>query len=118
MEMRMAAKKRLGSFTLDVDFAVAGEDVGIFGQSGSGKSTLVGLLAGLSDPDQGEIYLDDVCLFSSKRKIALPPQKRRVAIVFQNSCLFPHLSVRSNLLYGYKRCKAEQRKVELDALVE
>ena len=55
MEIRMRAKKALGSFTLDIDFSLAGDDIGIFGQSGSGKSTLVGLLAGLSDPDEGEI---------------------------------------------------------------
>jgi len=118
MEIRMAARKTLGSFTLDVDFSVAGEDIGIFGQSGSGKSTLVGLLAGLAEPDEGEIYLDDICLFSSKRRVALPPHKRRVAIVFQDSCLFPHLSVRSNLLYGFRRCRGDQRKVDFASLVE
>ncbi|UFS69163.1 molybdenum ABC transporter ATP-binding protein [Geomonas sp. RF6] len=118
MEIRMAAKKTLGDFTLDVDFSVSGDDIGVFGQSGSGKSTLVGLIAGLADPDEGEIYLDDICLFSSKRRIALPPEKRRVSIVFQASCLFPHLSVRSNLLYGFKRCSPEYRNVDFHALVE
>jgi molybdate transport system ATP-binding protein len=117
MEVRMDVRKSFGAFTLETDFSVSGEQVGIFGESGSGKSTMVGLLAGLSVPDEGEIHLDGECLFSSRRGICLPPQQRRVAIVFQQPCLFPHLSVESNLLYGYKRCRPEHRSIDLSALV-
>jgi molybdate transport system ATP-binding protein len=117
MEVRMAVRKSFGDFTLDTDFAVTGDQVGVFGESGGGKSTLVGLLAGLVIADRGEIFLDGECLFSSSRGINVAPQQRRVGIVFQQPSLFPHLSVESNLLYGYKRCEPRHRKIDLAALV-
>ena len=117
MELSMMAQKSFGSFTLSADVTVSGERVGIFGVSGSGKSTLVSILAGLQEPDRGEIVLDGDCLFSSARGINLRPEQRRIAIVFQQHCLFPHLSVRNNLLYGFKRCPRELRTIDFDALV-
>jgi len=117
MELRMAVRKSFGAFTLKTDFTVSGDKIGVFGVSGSGKSTLVGLLAGLARPEEGEITLDGDCLFSSARGINLPPQRRRVAIVFQQPCLFPHLSVESNLLYGFRRLAPELRTIDFAALV-
>lgn len=117
MELRMEVRKSFDAFTLETDFSVTGEQVGVFGDSGSGKSTLVGLLAGLNTPDEGEIFLDGECLFSSRRGIDVPPQRRRVAIVFQQPCLFPHLSVESNLLYGFKRCAPQHRNIDIGALL-
>jgi len=117
MQLSMMAQKSFGSFTLSADVTVSGDRVGIFGVSGSGKSTLVSILAGLQEPDRGEIVLDGDCLFSSARGINLRPEQRRIAIVFQQHCLFPHLSVRNNLLYGFKRCPRELRTIDFDALV-
>jgi len=117
MKLRMAVTKSFGSFTLSTDFTAKGERIGIFGKSGGGKSTLVNLLAGLLKPDSGEIFLDDTCLFSSFKGINLPPEQRRIAIVFQQHCLFPHLNVRNNLLYGFRRCPPQQRSIDFDALV-
>lgn len=118
MELRMEVSKSFGGpFDFRTDFTVTGDQLGVFGVSGSGKSTLVSLLAGLSTPDDGEITLDGDCLFSSARGINLRPQARRVSIVFQDSCLFPHLSVESNLLYGYRRCPAGERGIDVGALV-
>jgi molybdate transport system ATP-binding protein len=114
----MDVKKRFESFAMDASFAVTGDRIGVFGESGSGKSTLAGLLAGLHDPDEGEIVLDGDCLFSSRAGISIPAQRRRIAIVFQQPSLFPHLNVRSNLLYGYKRRSAVHRSVDFDSLVE
>jgi molybdate transport system ATP-binding protein len=117
MELHMEVRKSFAAFTLQADFTVTGDQVGVFGTSGSGKSTLVGLLAGLSVPEQGEIFLDGECLFSSSRGINVPPERRRVGIVFQQAHLFPHLSVESNLLYGFKRCAPEHRSIDFAALV-
>lgn len=114
----MTAKKSFASFTLATDFTISGDRVGIFGVSGSGKSTLVSMLAGLLEPDSGEIVLDGDCLFSSSAKINLRPEQRRIAMVFQQHCLFPHLSVKNNLLYGFKRCPAEYRTIDFNSLVE
>ena len=99
MNLSMIVHKKFESFTLSADVAVSGERVGIFGTSGSGKSTLVSMLAGLVRPDSGEIVLDGDCLFSSSKGISLHPEQRRIAVVFQQHCLFPHLSVKNNLLY-------------------
>lgn len=117
MHLAMTAQKSFGTFTLTTDFAVSGDRVGIFGVSGSGKSTLVSMLAGLQEPDSGEIVLDGDCLFSSVRAVNLRPEQRRIAMVFQQHCLFPHLNVRNNLLYGYKRCPVQHRTIDFAALV-
>jgi molybdate transport system ATP-binding protein len=117
MQLVMKVEKSFGAFRLTADFSVNGGRVGIFGASGSGKSTLVSMLAGLLEPDSGEITLDGDVLFSSDKRINLPPEKRRIATVFQQHCLFPHLSVRNNLLYGYKRCPQQYRIVDFDSLV-
>jgi molybdate transport system ATP-binding protein len=116
MEIRMAAEKRYGNFTLAADFTIAGKQIGIFGESGSGKSTLVALLAGIHHPDRGEIFLDGECLFSSAKRINVSTEHRRIAMVFQHPNLFPHLSVKSNLLYGFKRCAPEQRAIDFATL--
>lgn len=118
MELRMEIDKSFGGpFHLRTDLTVSGDQVGVFGVSGSGKSTLVSLIAGLDSPEQGEIFLDGECLYSSSMGINVPPQQRRVSIVFQDSCLFPHLSVEGNLLYGLKRCPAKHRKIDVKTLV-
>jgi molybdate transport system ATP-binding protein len=118
VQLSMTVKKSFKDFTLSTGFSIGGDRVGIFGVSGSGKSTLVSMLAGLVAPDSGEIVLDGDCLFSSAGRINLPPEQRRIAMVFQQHSLFPHLSVRNNLLYGYKRCPLEYRTIDFTALVE
>lgn len=118
MELTVKVQKQFGTFFLDADFAVQGDQVGIFGPSGSGKSTLVSLIAGLRHPDRGFISLDGETLFDNDRGLHVPPEHRRIGMVFQRPHLFPHLSVRSNLLYGYKRCDPQHRKITLDTLVE
>jgi molybdate transport system ATP-binding protein len=117
MKIRVVADKRLGNFTLAADFAAAGERIGIFGESGSGKSTLVGMLAGLYQPDHGEIFLDGECLFSAADNVNIPAERRRIAIVFQQPNLFPHLSVKSNLLYGFKRCAEKNKSITIENLM-
>jgi molybdate transport system ATP-binding protein len=118
MQLSMTTRKNFGAFALATNFTTSGDRVGIFGVSGSGKSTLVSMLAGLQGPDSGEIILDGDCLFSSEKGINLRPEQRRIAMVFQQHCLFPHLNVRNNLLYGFKRCPKAYRTIDFDALVE
>jgi molybdate transport system ATP-binding protein len=118
VQLSMTAHKSFGPFTLSTEFTVTGDRVGVFGVSGSGKSTLVSMLAGLLEPDSGEIILDGNCLFSSSKRINLRPEQRRIAMVFQQHCLFPHLNVKNNLLYGFKRCPAEDRTIDFATLVE
>jgi molybdate transport system ATP-binding protein len=117
MKLSMMVHKSFGAFNLSTEVAISGDRVGIFGVSGSGKSTLVNMLSGLLEPDSGEIILDGDYLFSSSKQINLRPEQRRIAIVFQQHCLFPHMNVKNNLLYGYKRCPAEFRTIDYDTLV-
>lgn len=118
MELQLQLRKQQGDFTLELDLQASGERIGIFGPSGSGKSTLVSCLAGLVAPDSGQILLDGQPVFDSSRRINLPSHQRRITLVFQQHGLFPHLTVRKNLLYGQQRCPVDERRIELDEVVE
>ncbi|WP_432823853.1 ATP-binding cassette domain-containing protein, partial [Trichloromonas sp.] len=118
MKLDISLRKRLGDFTLDAGFVTHADRVGIFGRSGSGKSTLVHMIAGLITPDAGRIELDGELLYCSESRICLPPERRRIAVVFQHAHLFPHLCVKRNLLYGYKRTPAALRKIDPKDLIE
>lgn len=117
MKISLNVRKSFQNFLLSADVTLDGERVGIFGASGSGKSTLVSMLAGFLTPDSGEMTIDGETLFSSGRGINLPPEKRRISMVFQRHSLFPHMNVRKNLLYGYSRCSPEHRSIHLDDIV-
>ena len=118
MNLQISIKKALGPFRLEVDCFLDRERVGVFGESGSGKTTFVNLLAGLLMPDSGAISLEGQCLYSGEKGIQIPPERRRIGVVFQHPHLFPHLSVKGNLLFGYKRCAPEDRKVDFPTLVD
>ncbi len=117
MELIVKVQKQFGTFALDANFTIQGDRIGVFGPSGSGKSTLVSHIAGLRRPDRGFISLDGETLFDSNHGLHISPEHRRIGMVFQRPHLFPHLSVRNNLLYGYKRCNPRYRKITLDTLV-
>ena len=88
-------------FSIRADFNTdAGSISALFGRSGAGKTSIVDMIAGLTRPDAGKIEIDGEVLFDAAAGINLPPEKRRVGYVFQNSRLFPHMNVRRNLLYG------------------
>ena len=91
---------RLGAFDLDVTFAGTGVLTALFGPSGSGKSSLVHMIAGLRRPERGRIEVGGRVLFDSETGIDVPVHRRRIGCVFQECRLFPHLTVRQNLLYG------------------
>ena len=117
MNLSCQVRKRLGSFSFQADFQISGAKVGVFGPSGSGKSTLMLLLAGLLKPDDGRISLGDEILYDRAAGINYPPEQRRIGVVFQHARLFPHLSVRKNLLYGYKRTPKEQRRIQPEDII-
>jgi molybdate transport system ATP-binding protein len=118
MRLEVSLQKSYGEFDFAAEFDVSGSRIGVFGPSGSGKSTLVGMLAGLTAPDAGSIRLDGETLYDGQRGVHLPPERRRVGVVFQHAHLFPHLSVRRNLLYGYRRIPAAERQIDPEALCE
>jgi len=116
MRLELSLKHQLASFRLAVEMSFQGCNLGLFGPSGSGKSTLAGLLAGLATPGAGIVRLDDDTLFDAGRGINLPPEQRRIAVVFQQPALFPHLSVRGNLLYGFKRRPPQDRSINFESV--
>jgi molybdate transport system ATP-binding protein len=122
MTLRVQVEKRLGAqgdgFVLSADFVSDGRVTALFGRSGAGKSTLVNLIAGLIRPDKGTIELDGAAVFDSGKGIDLPSHRRRIGYVFQEGRLFPHLSVRSNLLYGRRFTPKRIRWGSLDEIVE
>jgi len=118
MKLQVSLHKRFKNFHLDADFDIQGERIGVFGPSGCGKSTLVGLIAGLSKPDKGKVILDGETLYDSTRDLNTRPEHRRVGMVFQRPSLFPHLSVKGNLMYGLKRCASSNRKIAFDDVVD
>ncbi|NSX56341.1 molybdenum ABC transporter ATP-binding protein [Parasulfitobacter algicola] len=93
---------RRGSFQLQTAFAAPVGITAVFGPSGSGKTTLIDAIAGLIRPDAGRIDLRDTRLFDSAKTINISTQNRQIGYVFQDSRLFPHMSVRKNLLYSTK----------------
>jgi molybdate transport system ATP-binding protein len=93
----------LGAFTLEVDATFDRLITGVFGPSGAGKTSLLDLIAGLRRPSAGKVQMDDTILFDAGTALHLPPRCRRIGYVPQDLALFPHLSVRANLLYGYRR---------------
>ena len=101
--MLLRCRIPLASFELDIDVSFEARVTAIFGPSGSGKTTLLDAVAGLRRVANGAIEVGDRILFSSERKINLPPRDRGIGYVPQEGALFPHLSVRKNILFGAER---------------
>jgi molybdate transport system ATP-binding protein len=114
---------RRGSFTLAADVCTPGRGVtALFGPSGAGKSLFLSVLAGLATPDQGEIVWNGERLESagaaSARPVHTPAHARRIGLVFQDARLFPHLSVRGNLLYAERRAAPGEGRIGIGEVVE
>jgi molybdate transport system ATP-binding protein len=101
--MLLRCRIPLPGFELDIDAAFSARVTSIFGPSGSGKTTLLDAIAGLKKIASGEIEIAGKVLFSSERGINCSPQERRVGYVPQEGALFPHLSVKQNILFGAPR---------------
>ncbi|MDF9408900.1 MAG: Sulfate/thiosulfate import ATP-binding protein CysA [Pelotomaculum sp. PtaB.Bin013] len=100
--------QKLMNFTLDLKFRVANQILVLWGPSGSGKTTVLHCLAGLLRPSSGFLKLNGKILYSSEKKINIPAQYRNIGYLFQDYALFPHMTVRQNVLYGLKCRKRKQ----------
>ncbi len=100
IDIRKTLRSGKRSFHLDVRLHSTSQRIVIYGPSGSGKSLTLKAVAGLMRPDSGHIRLGGTTLFDGRAGINLPPQARKVAYLFQDYALFPHLTVRQNIGFG------------------
>lgn len=118
MTLQIAIKHAFTGFDLDVGIEAPPGVTVLFGPSGSGKTTLINAVAGLLRPDSGRIAADGWVLLDTNARRNLAPHRRRIGYIFQEGRLFPHLTVRQNLLYGRWFAPRETRTESLQRVVE
>ncbi|PKG22307.1 ATP-binding cassette domain-containing protein [Niallia nealsonii] len=104
-------KKNLPHFTIDVELKENNNIVILFGPSGSGKTTILNCIAGLDNPDEGLIQLNQKTFYQTNRK-SVKIQQRKVGYLFQDFALFPHMTVEKNIQYGMKSQELMNRLVQ------
>lgn len=102
-------KNILENFSLEVEES---KIMGIVGPSGCGKTTLIRCLCGFIKPEKGEIYIEDTCVFSAEKKINIPPERRKIGVVFQDYAVWPHLTVFENIAYPMKKQKLSKEEIQ------
>ncbi|OOF80506.1 molybdenum ABC transporter ATP-binding protein ModC [Rodentibacter caecimuris] len=113
--LQINVKKQLGQLALQVNLSIPEQGVtAIFGLSGSGKTSLINLVAGLIQPDEGFIRLNDRTLVDIENQVNIAVHQRKIGYVFQDARLFPHYNVKGNLCYGMKNIQKE----DFDYIVE
>lgn len=100
---------------LDVGLDCAGGITALLGRSGVGKTTLLRLIAGLTAPDSGHITIEDRTVFG--HGVDVPPERRAVAMVFQDLALFPHLTALHNVTYGLRRLPRRRRAAKASGVL-
>jgi molybdate transport system ATP-binding protein len=108
---------RLGALQLDIHFRSGGGLTALFGRSGAGKTSVVNAIAGLIHPERGRILVAGSVLLDTEHGVRVPAHRRRIAYVFQEDRLFPHLTVRQNLLFGRWFAPGSSRTVGLDEVI-
>lgn len=115
----VTVRRREAEVLADVSLEVAaGEVLSVLGHSGSGKTTLLRVIAGLTRPDRGSVRVGDR-IVSLDGAIAVPPEDRGVAVVFQDLALWPHLTVNGNLAFGLEArgVGREEREARIAAML-
>ena len=123
MSLEVDIEHNQGVFRLEASFSSSGRLTALFGRSGSGKTTLVNTIAGLVRPTRGRITVQGTVLVDTAAGVFLPKHRRRIGYVFQEGRLFPHLTVRQNLLFGRWLARSQETDkrdgaADLDGLVD
>ena len=105
-------------FMLNVELEMQQQLLGIVGVSGCGKSTLLKNIVGLLQPTHGSIQFNQQILFDSQQKIHVPMHQRKIALIFQNALLFPHMNVQQSLCYAEKLIPQAERKFQFNEIIE
>ena len=115
----LSLRKQLKNSLLNISFS--SEETGItalYGRSGAGKTSLANMISGLLRPDEGFIRIENQLIFCSQKAIDLKPENRGIGYVFQEARLFPHMTVKDNLLFGTRFKKLESRPLSITEVVE
>jgi molybdate transport system ATP-binding protein len=118
MGLSVDLKKEVKGFSLDVEWSAVNGITVLFGHSGAGKSMTLQLLAGLMKPDEGSIHSGGRILFDASRKIDVPAYRRSFGYVFQDLALFPHMTIRENILYGAKGLEKNERESRFHTMTD
>lgn len=118
MSVEVDIERRLGDFRLAVTFAGREGLTALFGRSGAGKTTVINVIAGLLRPDRGRVVIGGRTVVDTGQGIFVPRHRRRIGYVFQESRLFPHMSVRRNLQYGEYLVPRQERYADFDHIVD
>lgn len=106
--------KKLWHFNLKIDISLDSQILVLWGPSGSGKTTVLQCLAGLRRPSAGLVRLNGRVLYSSINRVEVPTRFRNIGYLFQDFALFPHMSVKQNVLYGLKCQRSRPKGTALD----
>jgi molybdate transport system ATP-binding protein len=105
-------------FHIDLSFgAENGSITGLFGRSGSGKTSIINMISGLTKPDRGYVRIGDQVILDTKKNIFVPPEQRHLGYVFQDNRLFPHLTVRGNLVYGLNNTINSSQEITFERVI-
>lgn len=110
-------KGKKPGFSMNCSFDAGSDFSVLFGCSGSGKTTALRCIAGLETPDSGTIRINDTVYFDSRKKINLPPQKRKIGYMFQENALFPHMNVRQNVEFGLKGLSSVEKTERVNEML-
>jgi molybdate transport system ATP-binding protein len=117
MTLSVSLTHRMADYALDIAFVAPPGITVLFGRSGAGKTTIVNAVAGLLRPQVGRVALGERVLFDTATGLWLPPHRRGLGYVFQEGRLFPHMTVRHNLVYGRRFAPKEGRGESFDRVV-
>lgn len=118
MSLSLSIRQQFEDFALDARFEAPVGITMLYGRSGAGKTTIINALSGLLAPDSGRITLHGRALFDSDARVNLPAHKRRLGYIFQDGRLFPHMTVRQNLLYGRWFAPRNAKSEDFDKIIE
>ena len=114
MALSVELHKKFKGFQMDVAFEHDGGSLGILGGSGMGKSMTLKMIAGLVKPDSGKVIVDGRIVYDSAAKIDMPARERHIGYLFQQYALFPTMTVKDNILCGYRGEKGQREEKARD----
>ena len=118
MTLDVLIKHQKGDFLINAAFKSEHKITALFGASGAGKTSILSVIAGITKPQSAKIAIEGKTLVDTSQKIFIAPHLRKIGWVFQEGRLFPHLSVKNNLLFGDFFTRSEEKFEKFDHIIE